>query len=149
MIVVSLPDGNKDIFLGLDLDDRAWPERSAPARCLELSSMIRTNIPSLSRSSGLSVSARSGDGSGLGVDHGPDGEKPGREFAIGVCRGGQADRAILDLGQLGDVRLGNVGGDPDGAKIGQHEQDVGGVGPLAGDGRSVLMIVPSNGATIR
>ena len=38
------------------------------------------------------------------------------------------------LGQLVDVGLGNVGGDPDGAKIGQDEEDVTGVGLLTGDG---------------
>ena len=62
--------------------------------------MIRTNIPSLSRPSGLSVWARSGTVRVWGSTIGADREKPGREFAVGVRRGGQVERPILELGSL-------------------------------------------------
>ena len=135
MIARALPDGNEDVFLGFDLDDRAGRD----GQHLLARGAIEHDPhehPQLEQVVGIIGLGQERDGSGLGVDDGADGEQPGREFAVGVGRGGQAERAILDLGQLGDVRLGDVGRDPDGAQIGQDEEDVGQVGPLAGDGRS-------------
>ena len=70
-MVVFLPDGTKTYF-SVSISMTALAGTVRTCSLAELSSMIRTNMSSLSRSSGLSVWARKGDGSGLGVDHGPD-----------------------------------------------------------------------------
>ncbi len=51
-----------------------------------------------------------------------------------VRRGREADRATLDLGHAGDIRLGDVGGDPDGVEVGHCEQHVAQFGSLAEHG---------------
>ena len=133
VIGCSLPAGTKTYFSRFDLDDRGRRD----GQDLFAGGAIEHDPhehPQLEQVVGVLGLGEERDGSGLGVDHGPDRKKPGREFAVGVGRGGQAERAVLELGQLGDVRLRDVGRDPDGAEIGQDEEDVVQVGLLAGDG---------------
>ena len=90
-MIAMFAGGNEHVFLGFDLDDGLCGN-GEPLFALGAVELDLDEHPQLEQARGIIGLGEDGDGACLRVDHGADREQPGRELAIRVTLGGQAER---------------------------------------------------------